>query len=143
MIHVGGTSVATIVNAPTDGKYISQILFVIRGADLTSTADQAFTKLFTGTNWFVSRVITVRKTWAFGITCAGGIYTGASKSGNAIVGALQSYAGLSGAGKLADLTLAAILGTDVQTSSNLYLSLTSGNTGALTADIFVLGFCTD
>ena len=119
-----------------------QALFVLRAADMTLTTDQIFTKLFTGTNYKITDISAVRKSGAFGVTCAGGIYTAASKGGSALVAAAQSWAGLSGANKIAVATLAALVATDIQSATPI-LSLTTGNTGALTADIFVYGIILD
>lgn len=118
----------------------AQLLWVLRGANLAITTDQAFVKQFAGTNWVISHVHAVRKTGAFGVTCAGGIYTAASKAGNAVVAAAQSYAGLTGANTSVLATLG--IGT-LQVSTSLFLSLTTGNTGALTADVFVFGHVLD
>lgn len=115
-------------------------LWVLRGANLAVTTDQAFTRNFGGTLWVPSHIHAVRKSGAFGVTCAGGIYTAASKGGNAIVGAAQSYAALTGA---STSVLAALAIATIQTSATLFLSLTTGNTGALTADLFVYGFVLD
>ena len=120
-----------------------QLLWLARGVDMTLTTDQALTKLFAGTNWIPTKVVVARKTGAFGTACAGGLYTAATKGGNAFVAAAQSYANLTGAGKMVDATLAAVAGTDVQTSGTAFLSLTTGNTGALTADVFVFGVVAD
>jgi hypothetical protein len=70
---------------------------------------------------------------------AGGVYTAAAKGGTAIVAAAQLYVALTAAAKFLDLTLAAILGTDVRTESLLYLSLTTGQGVAATADIYIYG----
>lgn len=115
-----------------------QLLFVLRGANLAVTTDQVFTKLFGGTNYRITNVTAVRKSGAFGTAALGGIYTAASKGGTPLVAATQTFAGLTGAGKIQDCTLAAVIATDVQTATPI-LSLTTGNTGALTADIFIYG----
>jgi hypothetical protein len=119
-----------------------QTLFVVRGADMTLTTDQAFTKLFSGTNYIVTNVFGVRKTGAFGTACLGGIYSAASKGGDTILAATQSWAALTGAGTSVAATLANILQTKVE-SATPFLSLTTGNTGTLTADIFILGVVVD
>jgi hypothetical protein len=127
---------------PAAPANLMQQLFVLRGADMTLTTDQAFLKLFDGTNYVITNVNAVRKTGAFGTACAGGIYTGASKAGDALVAAAQSWAGLTGASKGVAATVATVAATNVQ-SATPNLSLTTGNTGALTADIFIYGFCID
>jgi hypothetical protein len=122
------------------GTGVNQRLFSISGADMTLTTDQAFTKLFTGTLWIPTQIVAVRATGAFGSACAGGIYPAAAKAGTAIVAAGQSWAALTGA----NTSVLATLNTQaVQTTILPYLSLTTGNTGALTANIFIYGVVVD
>lgn len=128
---------------PSSWAYMQQLLFVIRSADFAIDTDQAFTKVFTGTKWKATNISAVRIAGAYGVACLGGIYPAASKAGTAIVASTQTWAGLSGAGKIADATLAAILGTDAQTTTSLYLSLSTANTGSLTADVLVFGYVLD
>lgn len=119
-----------------------QLLFVLRSGNYQSTADQAFTKLFAGTNYVITRVIAVQKTGAASVAATGGIYSAASKAGSALVAAAQSWLGLSGSGKMVDATLAALVATDVQSATPI-LSLTVGSTGAITADLFIFGLVVD
>lgn len=116
------------------GRPIARLI----GADMTLTTDQAFTFLVNVTEFVPTKIVGIRRSGAFGVTCAGGVYTAATKGGNAVVAAAQSWANLTGAGKIVDATIAAVVGTDVVANA-LYLSLTTGNTGALTADIYVFG----
>lgn len=134
MIHGGG-------GLPPSN--LQQLLFLARNVDLTLATDQAFIKQGAFTNWAPTAIYGRLKTGAFGVACAGGIYTAAAKGGNAIVAAAQSWAVLTGAGKIILPALAAIATTDVQNSAQLFLSLTAGNTGALTADLFVYGVSLD
>lgn len=135
MIKVGG--------GPVDPSMMEQLLFVGRSLNMAVTSDQALTKMVGGTNYMITKVVGVRKTGAFGTACLGGIYTATSKGGSALVAAAQTWANLTGAGKAVDATLAAVVGTDAQSATTLYLSLTTANTGALTADVFVFGVVID
>lgn len=119
-----------------------QVLFVLRGADLTLTTDQVFKKLFGGTNYLVTNMFAVQKTGSFGVACLGGIYSGATKTGDAILAATQSWATLTGVSTAAVAALANILQIKVSTATP-FLSLTTGNTGSLTADIFIIGVVVD
>lgn len=111
---------------------------IIRSANMTLTTDQlADWQIPVPTAYVIDRVLVRRMTGAFGTACAGGLYTTTAKGGSALVAAGQSYAALTGAGKVVDATLAAIATSDVTTSATLYLSLTTGNTGALTADVLI------
>lgn len=118
-----------------------QQLFVLRGANFQSTADQAFTRLFAGTNYRITDIIAVRKTGGATVTCAGGIYDAASKGGNALVAAAQSWVTLA-ANVNVVATLAAVVSTAL-TSATPFLSLTTGSTAAVTADVFIFGYCID
>lgn len=102
------------------------------------TSDQTFTKLGTFTTYVITKIVARRTSGAATVTCAGGIYTGAGKTGNAIVSAVQSWINMSGAGKIVDATLAALIATDEQTATPI-LSLTTGSTGAVTADFCIYG----
>lgn len=128
---------------PPPRSSIQQLLFAGRGLDFQSTADQALAKQFSGTNFIITKVVAVRKTGGATVAVAGGIYTAAAKGGSALVAAAQSWINLSGAGKIVDATLAAVDATDVQTASPLYLSLSTGSTGAVTADLFIFGIVVD
>lgn len=120
---------------------VSSPLFVLRSANMQSTADQQFTKLLSGTNYRITDIVATRKTGAASVACAGGIYDSASKGGNAIVGVAQSWVTLA-SGIIVAPTLAAIVGTALL-SGIPYLSLTTGSTAACTADIFIVGYCID
>lgn len=135
----------TVISAPSVSiptVQSQQLLFVLRSADFQSVADQAFTKLFNGTNYAVTSITAVRKTGGATIAVTGGIYSAAAKGGSVMVSAAQSWLGLSGAAKMVTATLAALLGTDVLSATPI-LSLTTGSTGAVTADVFIFGVVVD
>lgn len=120
---------------------IEQLLFVGRSLDLQLTTDQALTKMFGGTNFIPTRIYAIRKTGGVTVACAGGVYTAAAKGGTAIVAAAQSYAAVTGALGFIAATIAAL--TVAFSAATLYLSLTTGSTGACTADVFVYGVVVD
>lgn len=120
-----------------------QLLFTLAGANMQSTSDQAFTKVFSGTTYVITHIVARRASGGTSVACAGGIYTAASKGGSALVSAVQSWVSLTGAGKMLLATLDALLGTDTQSATPLYLSLTTGSTAAATADFFIYGFVLD
>lgn len=121
---------------------LQQLLFVLRGADMQSIADQAFAKVGTFTDYEIAKATAKRKTGGASVACTGGVYTGAAKTGSALVAATQSWLGLSGAGKIQQAALAAVVGTDAQSATPI-LSLTTGSTAACTADIFIFGVILD
>lgn len=114
-----------------------QVLWRIVGANMNSTADQAFVKLFTFTNYLVSNIQVVNASGNLGIA-AGGVYDTASKGGTALVAAGQLYAALTGATLGLNLTLAAY-GLGLRTGANLFLSLTTAVGSPATADVYVVG----
>lgn len=131
----GGTGSATGMTG------VNQLLFVLRSANMQLTTDQAFTKVFTGTNYVVTNIIGARKTGAASVACAGGVYTAASKAGDALVAATQIWVTLA-AGITVNAALAAVALTAIE-SATPYLALTTGSTAACTADVFIFGVCID
>jgi len=121
---------------------MDRLLFVARSANFQLTTDQAFTKIGTFTNYMPTVIVALGTSGASTVACTGGVYTGASKAGSALVAAAQSWIGLSAAGKMVVSALAVITTTDVQTATP-NLSLTVGSTGAVTADIFIFGTILD
>lgn len=126
---------------PMQANNISQLMFVLRGANMATTADQAFTKQGLFTNYVVTNIIAVCKTGTFGVACIGGIYTAANKGGDAILSAAQVWTGLTGAGTSALAPVSNLFSKSE--SATPFLSLTTANTGALTADFFIEGVVVD
>lgn len=126
----------------TSPAYAQQVLFVLRAANFQLTTDQSFTKLFQGTNYRITEVFAERRSGGATVACDGGIYTAANKTGSALVAATQSWLGLSGAAKRQAATLAAVNATDVASATPI-LSLTTGSTAAVTADVFIVGVISD
>lgn len=117
---------------------VQQLLFRKTAADMQSTADQVFTKVFSGTNYFVTAIVARQRTGGASVACAGGIYTGAAKTGDQIVAVAQSWVTLAAA-VIVQATLAALVGTNLE-SATPFLSLTTGSTAACTADVYIYGF---
>ena len=112
------------------------ILFQLISANMNITTDQAFTKLLGFTNFLITRIRAANSSGSL-TTAAGGIYTGATKGGNALVAAGQAYATLTGATIGLDLTIAAV-GNGLQTVTPI-LSLTTGQGSAMTCDMYIMG----
>lgn len=115
-------------------------LFVIRAANMQAITDQAMTKIGTFTNWFPTKIIGMRVSGGASVVCAGGIYTGAAKTGTAIVAAAQSWITLTGSLGTTEATIAALAAALTATP---ILSLTTGSTAAVTADILIFGIVLD
>lgn len=114
--------------------YGAQLLWVLRNANMQQTTDQAFTKVFTGTKWATNLIVPVLLSGSITSLTAGGLYTAASKTGSAIVGAAQLWT------SVLPLTIAL---SGALTATALNLSLTVGSLSASTADIFVFGVILD
>ena len=110
-------------------------------ANFNSTADQIITIFDNPAKYIVRRIIVTNASTSL-TTAAGGVYTAASKGGTAIVAASQVYTSLTASTLFLDLTLSATgnASTTVKSSiPNLYLSLTTAQGAAATADVYVYG----
>jgi hypothetical protein len=132
-----GPSSSVVANALNN----IQLLFVLRGANMQTTQDQIFTRVFSGYTWDPFFITANYASGAISGSCQGGIYPQASKGGTGIVGSTQSYAGLT-TGPLThvNVTIQATTTTFITTP---YLSLTTANGAPLTADFFIFGACYD
>ena len=101
-------------------------------ANMNSTSDQAIT-LDPG-RWKVEGIYVAKPSVPL-TTAAGGIYTAAAKGGTAVVAAGQVYSGLVTATDVVSGTMAAT----PTVSGSIYLSLTTAQGAAATADVFVFG----
>ena len=115
----------------------AQVLFKLAGANMQLTSDQPFTKLYSGTNYWVTQIIARQRTGGASVACAGGIYDAATKGGNAIVAASQIWVTLA-SGVIVSAALAALANTTLLSATPI-LSLTTGSTAACTADFFICG----
>jgi len=115
-----------------------EVLYRIVGANMNSTADQAFAKLHNHTAWCLLNYYAVNPSISL-TTAVGGIYTGASKSGITMVAASQAWSGLNATGAGLVLTPATPLGRGRITADPI-LSLTTPQGAAATCDIYVMGF---
>jgi hypothetical protein len=112
------------------------VLFQLLTANMNITTDQSFVKLLGFTNYLITRIRAANSSGSL-TTAAGGIYTAATKGGNALVAAAQAYSTLTGSTIGLDLTLAAV-GAGVQTVTPI-LSLTTGQGSAMTCDMYIIG----
>ena len=111
------------------------------GANMNSTDDQRIV-MFSNPSKFILRRIVVTNASISLTTAAGGVYTAASKGGTAVVASSQAYSSLSASTLFLDLTLntSGSASTTVKSSiPNLYLSLTTAQGAAATADVYVYG----
>lgn len=134
------TNQATLVaaNSRLSGRFHEGVALigVLRGANFNSTADQAI-RINCGR--YKINNIAVENASVSLTTAAGGFYTGAGKTGTTLVAAAQVYTACTAANKPTFVTLAAG-GADTQTVQTIYLSLTTGQGVAATADVYVYGY---
>lgn len=109
------------------------------GANMNVTTDQAITLYVPAAAKFRVTKITAENASTNPSTAVGGVYNAVSKGGTAMVAATQTYA-MAAATTAFDLTVAAGPGATVQAAgTQLYLSLTTAQGGAATADFYVFG----
>lgn len=106
------------------------------GANMNVTTDQAIPISRIGSQkYLITRIVVTNASISLD-TAAGGVYTAVSKGGTAVVANTQAYSDLTAATVALDLTLAV---NNTYTLDNLYLSLTTAQGAAATADVYVFG----
>jgi len=116
--------------------HMDTMLGQLTGASLNSTADQAIP---IGAAKYIVRRIVATNPSGTPTLAAGGIYTGAAKTGTVVVGAAQAYSALSAALAALDLTLAAGALGAALTAAQLFFALTTAQGSAITVDLYVFG----
>lgn len=125
-------------NRPDVGEV--RVLFRLIGANMNSTADQQFTKVGTFTTWTTSgagayKLVNPSVSLT---TAAGGVYSAASKGGDQLVASSQTYASATTVGTSSQSMTGSALGNGVRTETP-YLSLTTPQGAAATADLYIFG----
>jgi len=110
--------------------------FKLEGANFNSTSDQALVKQGTFTAYRLAGIFVTNASISL-TTAAGGVYPTTGKGGTAIVAAGQAYSALTSASVLLTLTLTGNVANVRYTDSPLYLSLTTPQGAAATADVYV------
>lgn len=112
------------------------LLGTLTSANFNSTSDQAIT--IDATNYILRRIVVTNPSINLD-TAAGGFYTGAGKTGVTVVAAAQTYTTLALSTRWMDLTLAAGPAANRLSSTTIFLSLTSPQGEAATADVYLFG----
>jgi len=126
-----------VFNMGTAGVLLGRLI----GANMNITTDQPFimTKFSTLVPFRIAKITAGNGSVSL-TTAAGGIYPAASKGGTAVVANSQVYSGVTGASLIVSLTIAATPGNTIYApSTQLYLSLTTGQGAPATADLYVWG----
>lgn len=116
---------------------LERVIGRLQSANFNSTADQAIPMGFMGTKYIVTKIYVTNASTSL-TTAAGGIYTTTAKGGTAVVAAAQTYTALTASTKYMQATLAVT--ADQLTATKLYLSLTTAQGSAATADVIIYGF---
>lgn len=116
--------------SPLRGNLIGSLL----GANMNTTADQA---IVISANKYVPTKVVFTNASATPTLAVGGLYTGPTRSGTALVGALQVYSALTNALSALIPSLTALSG--VLTTRQLWWNLTVANGSPLTVDIYIFG----
>lgn len=115
----------------------SRILWRLIGANMNSTADQAFSKVGSFTSYLVFSIRCANASISL-TTAVGGLYDTASKGGTALVANSQAYSTLTSS-SLGFALGSTTYGVGVRSGASLFLSLTTPQGSAATADFYVLG----
>ena len=142
-VHVQSNVLGIISTAITDLRNFnsilqgkpSSVLAKLPSANLNTTADQIITGMPAK---FLIQGIYATNCSGSATAAVGGIYTAPSKGGSQVVYAGQSWASLTAANSLLPFSFASAA-LEVTYGSTLYLSLTTPQGAAMTADIYVIG----
>ena len=117
------------------------LLGQLTGANFNTTADQPIQILLpAGSRYRINNVFVTRPSISM-TTAVGGLYTGAAKSGLAIVAASQVYSALTtnAANTAGSLLIPTIAQNAFIQADTLFFSLTTAQGAAATADIHIIG----
>jgi hypothetical protein len=117
-------------------RFADSLLFRAAGANFNTTSDQALTKQGTFSQYVISQIVVLNASIPL-TTAVGGIYAAAAKVAPVVVAANQAYSGLTNGS--ATLT-PPVANTDKRTEAGLFLSLTTPQGAAATADVLVYGY---
>lgn len=115
-----------------------RVLGTLRAANFNSTADQAIAIPATTTAWAPTAIWVTNASISL-TTVIGGFYPAASKGGTALVAATQTYATATSSSIIVATTLAAGVATTRYAINTVYLSLTTAQGAAATADVYLIG----
>lgn len=131
---------ANSVGTQLPDRFGQILLGELISANMNSTADQQIVIFSAPAKYIVRRIVVTNASISL-TTAVGGIYPQVSKGGTAIVANSQAYSGLNATTKFIDLTIASgyTSGGSILTAKSIYLSLTTPQGAAATADVYVYG----
>ena len=131
---------ANSVGTQLPDRFGQILLGELISADMNSTADQQIVIFSAPAKYIIRRIVVTNASISL-TTAVGGIYPQVSKGGTAIVANSQAYSSLNATTKFIDLTIASgyTSGGSILTAKSIYLSLTTPQGAAATADVYVYG----
>lgn len=131
---------ANSVGTQLPDRFGQILLGELISANMNSTADQQIVIFSAPAKYIVRRIVVTNASISL-TTAVGGIYPQVSKGGTAIVANSQAYSSLNATTKFIDLTIASgyTSGGSILTAKSIYLSLTTPQGAAATADVYVYG----
>lgn len=131
---------ANSVGTQLPDRFGQILLGELISANMNSTADQQIVIFSAPAKYIVRRIVVTNASISL-TTAVGGIYPQISKGGTAIVANSQAYSSLNATTKFIDLTIASgyTSGGSILTAKSIYLSLTTPQGAAATADVYVYG----
>jgi hypothetical protein len=133
MLNAAGCETVGVAGPTMIGRLI--------GANMNATTDQAIPLLVAPGQSYQITAIVVRNPSTSLTTAVGGVYTGASKGGTAVVAATQVYSAATGPMAVENTTLSAGgAAGSWPAGTPLYLSLSTAEGAAATADMYVYGY---
>lgn len=116
------------------------VLGKLKSANFNATSDQAITIApFTSGSKYMITEIDVANCSVSMTTAQGGVYTAASKGGTIIGATTTPFTNCTGATKRHRLTALTNMDSNTLTAATLYLSLTTAQGVAATADVYIIG----
>lgn len=131
---------ANSVGTQLPDRFGQILLGELISANMNSTADQQIVMFSAPAKYIIRRIVVTNASVSL-TTAVGGVYPQVSKGGTAIVANSQAYSGLNATSKFIDLTIASgyTSGGSILTAKSIYLSLTTAQGTAATADVYVYG----
>lgn len=141
--HLASWVTDGVIGDAGPNPYSERVIASLLNADFNTTSDQILTLATYLKSFMLTRVIVTNSPTSLNVA-VGGLYTAASKGGQAIVAASQAYSALTGAQGLLNATLTTYAQnnqfnrTNVP-SWNFYLSLTTAQGATAPAAVYIVG----
>jgi hypothetical protein len=137
--NVANNDVGDLLESGCIPMSAGRVLGRVIGANMNVTTDQPiFLNVPAGARYRLTEIWVANASVSL-TTAVGGVYTAAAKGGTVLVLATQAYTAFTAATVLAAITVVAAQLAVTQNANPIYLSLTTPQGAAATADFFVFG----